>query len=287
MTTTRVGVPNLARFANARLGVNLPAIAARRVGGGELVVPLSPGTVVLAMTGVIVVMLAWIVRTAARRSRLASTEAKLRAAEADSTRLRDAISEMDMAAAANESERSRVVSAEVRAHVKEELDAATEVMSKLAMATEEAEAAAKTADARADLAEARLRNAEFELEETRKDLARLMEATSPDRRRPQREAATLDPDTPPNGEPASPRSPRTAVRRRGPSREGFQPASRFRAPRRASRVDPNAAVAVEGGRGVRGLGGRRHRVGRRRGWPRRGALPRRVRHRRAIAVAGV
>ena len=73
----------------------------------------------------------------------------------------------------------------------------------------------------------------------------------------------------------------------GPSREGFQPASRFRAPRRASRVDPNAAVAVEGGRGVRGLGGRRHRVGRRRGWPRRGALPRRVRHRRAIAVAGV
>ena len=224
VTTTRVGVPNLARFANARLGVNLPAIAARRVGGGELVVPLSPGTVVLAMTGVIVVMLAWIARTAARRSRLASTEAKLRAAEADSTRLRGAISEMDMAAAANESERSRVVSAEVRAHVKEELDAATEVMSKLAMATEEAEAAAKTADARADLAEARLRNAEYELEETRKDLAKLMEATSPDRRRsPKEEAATLDPDTPPNGEPASPRSPRTAVRRRGPRAKVFNP----------------------------------------------------------------
>ena len=42
VTTTRVGVPNLARFANARLGVNLPAIAARRVGGGELVVPSRP-----------------------------------------------------------------------------------------------------------------------------------------------------------------------------------------------------------------------------------------------------
>ena len=109
-----------------------------------------------------------------------------------------------MAAAANESERSRIVSAEVRAHVKDELDAATEVMSKLAMATEEAEAAAKTADARADLAEAKLRNAEFELAETRKDLARLMEATGPDRVRPERDGAALDPDTPPpNGRPAS------------------------------------------------------------------------------------
>ena len=79
VTTTRVGVPNLARVAKARLGVNLPA-----VGGGELVVPLAPGTVVLAMAVVIVVMLAWIVKMASRRSRLASTEAKLRAAEADS-----------------------------------------------------------------------------------------------------------------------------------------------------------------------------------------------------------
>ena len=224
VTTTRVGVPNLAHLAKARLGLNVPAVASTRVGGGELVVPLSPGTVVLAMTGVIVVMLAWIVKMASRRSRLASTEAKLRAAEADSTRLRDAISEMDMAAAANESERSRIVSAEVRAHVKDELDAATEVMSKLAMATEEAEAAAKTADARADLAEAKLRNAEFELAETRKDLARLMEATSPDRVRPERDGAALDPDTPPpNGEPASPRSPRTAVRRRGPRAKVFNP----------------------------------------------------------------
>ena len=221
VTTTRVGVPNLARVAKARLGVNLPA-AARRVGGGELVVPLAPGTVVLAMAGVIVAMLAWIARNATRRSRLRATEAKLHAAEADSRRLREAISELDMAAAANESERSRVVSAEVRAHVKDELDAATEVMSKLAMATEEAEAAAKTADARADLAEARLRNADFELAETRKDLARLMEATSPDRRKHPRDGP-LDPDTPPNGEPASPRSPQTAVRRRGPRAKVLDP----------------------------------------------------------------
>ena len=225
VSTTRVGVPNLATFAKTRLRLDLPA-SARRIGGGELVLPLAPSTVVVALLCAIVALLAWIGKLAADVSRHRAAERKLRATEKDADVLRAKISTMDMELAADQSERSRVVSAEVRAHVKDELDAATEVMSKLAMATEEAEAAAKTADARADLAEARLHNAEFELAETRNNLAKLMDATSPEKAK--REKGTNGhvngdhPGTPPESAPASPRSPRTA-RRRGPTAKTLTP----------------------------------------------------------------
>ena len=215
VSTTRVGVPNLATFAKTRLGLDLPA-SARRIGGGELVLPLAPSTVVVALLCAIVALLAWIGKLAADVSRHRAAERKLRATEKDADVLRAKISTMDMELAADQSERSRVVSAEVRAHVKNELDAATEVMSKLAMATEEAEAAAKTADARADLAEARLHNAEFELAETRNNLAKLMDATSPEKAKRQKgtngHVNGDHPGTPPESAPASPRSPRTPHR---------------------------------------------------------------------------
>jgi hypothetical protein len=225
VSTTRVGVPNLATFAKTRLRLDLPA-SARRIGGGELVLPLAPSTVVVALLCAIVALLAWIGKLAADVSRHRAAERKLRATEKDADVLRAKISTMDMELAADQSERSRVVSAEVRAHVKDELDAATEVMSKLAMATEEAEAAAKTADARADLAEARLHNAEFELAETRNNLAKLMDATSPEKAKRQKgtngHVNGDHPGTPPESAPASPRSPRTA-RRRGPTAKTLTP----------------------------------------------------------------